>query len=78
MLERVRTQCASTRTEWQDCADPETNVEVARYTSEDVYKCEIDQLFRKLPLIALHSSELQAGQVLAHDGYGVPTLISRD
>jgi phenylpropionate dioxygenase-like ring-hydroxylating dioxygenase large terminal subunit len=78
MLARVRTQCASGRSEWKDCTDPEATVAVTRYTSEDVYQREITQLFRKLPLIALHSSELQAGQVLAHDGYGVPMLISRD
>jgi phenylpropionate dioxygenase-like ring-hydroxylating dioxygenase large terminal subunit len=78
MLERIRTQCASGRAEWQDCKDPETTVAVDRYTLEGVYQREIKQLFSKLPLIALHSSELQAGQVLAHDGYGVPMLLSRD
>jgi phenylpropionate dioxygenase-like ring-hydroxylating dioxygenase large terminal subunit len=51
---------------------------VERYTSTDIYQREIDKLFRGLPLIAGHSSELQAGQVLAHDGYGVPILLSRD
>ena len=78
MLERVRKQCTSGRAEWQDCTDPETTVAVDRYTSPAVCEQEIAQLFRKLPLIALHSSELQAGQVLAHDGYGVPMLLSRD
>ncbi len=78
MLDRVRTQCASGRTEWQDCKDPETTVAVERYTSSAIYEQEIDKLFRGLPLIAAHSSELQAGQVLAHDGYGVPMVLSRD
>ena len=78
MLDRVRTQCASQRAEWQDCTDPETTVAVERYTSAEICKQEIDKLFRRLPLIAAHSSELQAGQVLAHDGYGIPILLSRD
>jgi glycine betaine catabolism A len=78
MLERVRTQCASGRSKWQDCTDAETTVAVERYTSADIYQHEIDKLFRGLPLIAAHSSELQAGQVLAHDSYGVPMLLSRD
>ncbi len=78
MLERIRTQCSSGRSEWQDSQDAETTVAVERYTSNEIYEQEIAKLFRTLPLIALHSSELQAGQVLAHDGYGVPMLISRD
>jgi glycine betaine catabolism A len=78
MLARVRTQCQTQRSEWQDCQDAETSVAVDRYTSADIYQQEINELFRSLPLIAAHSSELQAGQVLAHDGYGVPILLSRD
>lgn len=78
MLERIRQQCATGRAEWQDCTDAETSVAVERYTSVDIYQREIDKLFRGLPLIAAHGSELQAGQVLAHDGYGVPILLSRD
>jgi glycine betaine catabolism A len=77
-LNRIRKQCSRQRSEWQDCTDAETSVAVERYTSEDIYKREVSKLFRKLPLIALHSSELQVGQVLAHDAYGVPILLSRD
>jgi phenylpropionate dioxygenase-like ring-hydroxylating dioxygenase large terminal subunit len=78
MLARIRTQCTSLRSEWQDCKDPETTVAVERYTSNAVREQEIAKLFRGLPLIAAHSSELQAGQVLAHDDYGLPILLSRD
>jgi phenylpropionate dioxygenase-like ring-hydroxylating dioxygenase large terminal subunit len=78
MLARIRSQCASGRSEWQDCKDPETTVAVDRYTSNEVCEQEISKLYRGLPLIAAHSSELQTGQVLAHDGYGVPMLLSRD
>ena len=57
---------------------PEAHIPVENYTSESIREAEIARLFRPLPLIAGHGSELGAGQVLAHDDYGVPLLLTRD
>jgi len=77
-LERLRAQILSGRAEWQDTSDPVTHIPVANYTSADIRDAEIERLFRPLPLIAAHASELAAGQVMAHDDYGVPMLLARD
>jgi phenylpropionate dioxygenase-like ring-hydroxylating dioxygenase large terminal subunit len=53
-------------------------IPVEHYTSREVRDAEIERLFRPLPLIVGHASELQRGQVLAHDEYGVPMLLARD
>jgi phenylpropionate dioxygenase-like ring-hydroxylating dioxygenase large terminal subunit len=39
---------------------------------------EVASLFRRLPVIAAHSSEIAPGQVLADDSYGVPLLLARN
>ena len=39
---------------------------------------EVERLFRALPLIVGHASELPPGHVLAHDEYGLPMLLTRD
>ena len=77
-LERIRAQTRAGRLEWQDSAAPEAHIPVENYTSESVRDAEIARLFRPLPLIAGHGSELGVGQVLAHDDYGVPLLLTRD
>ena len=74
-LDRIRTQVAAGRPQW---GDRESRIPVERYCDEGIWRAEIDQLFRPLPLIAAHSSELSPGQVLAHDAYGVPVLLTRD
>jgi phenylpropionate dioxygenase-like ring-hydroxylating dioxygenase large terminal subunit len=74
-LECIRQQCADRAPRW---AGEERHIPVERYFDEDVWKAEVERLFRKLPLIAAHSSELAPGQVLAHDAYGVPMLLTRD
>jgi phenylpropionate dioxygenase-like ring-hydroxylating dioxygenase large terminal subunit len=51
---------------------------VENYTSDSIRAAEIARLFRPLPLIAGHASELAPGQVLAHDDYGVPLLLTRE
>jgi glycine betaine catabolism A len=78
MLSRIRAQCATGQADWLADDRPEASIPVERYTSTLVWQAELAQLFRPLPLIAAHSSELQAGQVLAHDSYGLPILLSRD
>ena len=77
LLARIRTQCASGQAEWQTRHGAEARIAVDRYFSPDIWAREIAQLFRPLPLVAAHSSELQPGQLLAHDGYGVPILLTR-
>ena len=77
-LERIRAQTKAGRLEWQDSPSPEAHIPVENYTSERIRDAEIARLFRPLPLIAGHASELSAGQVLAHDDYGVPLLLTRD
>jgi phenylpropionate dioxygenase-like ring-hydroxylating dioxygenase large terminal subunit len=58
--------------------DREAHIPVERYFSPSIWQAEIEHLFRALPLIAAHSSEIAPGQVLAHDAYGVPMLLARD
>ena len=53
-------------------------IPVEHYTSREVRDAEVERLFRPLPLIVGHASELPRGQVLAHDEYGVPMLLVRD
>ena len=73
-LERIRTQLVTRTPQWGDC---ESHIPVERYTSDAIRDAEVEHLFRTLPLIAAHSSEIGPGQALAHDGYGVPLLLTR-
>jgi len=77
-LERIRAQVVAGRLEWQDSDAPVAHVPVETYFSADVRDAEVEQLFRPLPLIVGHASELPPGHVLAHDDYGVPMLLTRD
>jgi len=53
-------------------------IPVESYTAREVRDAEVERLFRPLPLIVGHASELARGQVLAHDEFGVPMLLARD
>jgi phenylpropionate dioxygenase-like ring-hydroxylating dioxygenase large terminal subunit len=77
-LGRIRAQVEAGRLEWQDSAAPVARIPVENYFSADVREAEIERLFRPLPLIVGHASELPRGHVLAHDDYGVPMLLTRD
>jgi len=77
-LARVRAQIRAGRLEWQDSTEPEAHIPVEHYVSEKIRDAEVERLFRPLPLIAGHASELGPGQVLAHDDYGIPLLLTRD
>ena len=77
-LARIRTQVRAGRLEWQDSTEPATRIPVEGYTSDAVRDAEVERLFRPLPLIAGHASELAPGEVLAHDDYGIPLLLARD
>jgi phenylpropionate dioxygenase-like ring-hydroxylating dioxygenase large terminal subunit len=77
-LERIRDQVQEGRLEWQATGEDVTLVPVESYTSAARRDAEVEHLFRPLPLIAGHGSELKAGQVLGNDDYGVPMLLARD
>ncbi|MDB5872532.1 MAG: hypothetical protein JWQ07_1974 [Ramlibacter sp.] len=74
-LESIRVQVASQQPRW---GDAETHIPVQRYLSPEIWRAEVQGLFRSLPLIAAHSSEIAPGQVLPNDSYGVPLLLARD
>jgi phenylpropionate dioxygenase-like ring-hydroxylating dioxygenase large terminal subunit len=74
-LQAIRDQVVAQRPRWSDEA---SSIPVERYFEPSIREAEVACLFRPLPLIAAHGSELAAGQVLAHDAYGVPLLLSRD
>src|SRR5947207_526415 len=74
-IERIRDQISRQAPQW---GDAETHIPVERYFSPEIWQAEVDGLFRALPLIAAHGSEIAPGQVLANDCYGVPLLLARD
>jgi phenylpropionate dioxygenase-like ring-hydroxylating dioxygenase large terminal subunit len=57
---------------------PEERIAVERYFDPAIHEAEIRHLFRGLPLVVAHSSEIEPGQVLTHDQYGLPLLVTRD
>jgi phenylpropionate dioxygenase-like ring-hydroxylating dioxygenase large terminal subunit len=77
-LERIRSQVLAGRLEWQDSGAAVAHIPVENYASPVVRDAEVERLFRPLPLIAGHASELKPGQVMANDDYGVPMLLTRD
>lgn len=78
MLEHVRGQLRSGVADWQTSTAPEARLPVESYFDPIIWQSEVQSLFRSLPLIAAHSSELLPGQVLTHDSYDMPLLLSRD
>ena len=74
LLARIRVQVDARKA---DMVEHGYKVPTTSYFSESQWQAEKGQLFHKLPLIAAHSSEIAPGQVLAHDGYGVPLLLAR-
>ena len=74
-LAAIRSQLRAHRPQWGDTV---STIPVERYFAPAIWQAEIDHLFRPLPLVAAHASELAPGQVLAHDSYGVPLLLTRD
>lgn len=57
---------------------PNSHVPVDRYFDPAIWRAEQLSLFRSLPLVVAHGSELAPGQVLAHDSYDLPLLLCRD
>ena len=77
-LGRIRNQVRSGRLEWQDSTAAASHIPVDAYVSPRIRDAEIEHLFQPLPLIAGHASQLGRNQVLAHDEYGLPLLLTRD
>src|SRR5262245_22462077 len=48
------------------------------FTGAERHELEQEKVFRRLPVVVAPSARLQPGSVLAHDGYGVPLLLTRD
>lgn len=49
------------------------------YTSEKRFQLEQEKLFKKVPLPITVSAKLpEPGMLMAHDGYGLPLLVTRD
>lgn len=48
------------------------------FTDPVRYELEQEKVFRRLPVVVTLSARLEPGSVMAHDGYGVPLLITRD
>jgi Rieske 2Fe-2S family protein len=75
MVQRIRRQATA--------ATPALGAEagkipVERYFSHLQWEHEITTLFRAHPLIVAHSSELEPGEAMTHDSYGLPLLLCRD
>ena len=52
---------------------------VDHYLSEDRFQIERDQIFKRVPMIAAHSSEFaKPGDFLRRDIAGLPSLLTRD
>lgn len=52
---------------------------VSFFLDEDQFKLEQDKVFHKLPVVVTLSCLLrEPGSVMAHDGYGVPIIVTRD
>jgi phenylpropionate dioxygenase-like ring-hydroxylating dioxygenase large terminal subunit len=74
-IEQIRDQLARRQAQW---GEHETHIPVQRYFSAEIWQAEIEHLFRPLPLIVAHGSEIAPGHVLVNDSYGVPILLARD
>jgi len=61
------------------CAPAERRIPISRYLGEPELAWERENLFRRLPLVVAHGSELPApGSALALEVAGVPLLLTRD
>lgn len=51
---------------------------VSMFTGQEQFENEMNSVFQRQPIALTVSALLKPGHVMAHDGYGVPLLISRD
>jgi phenylpropionate dioxygenase-like ring-hydroxylating dioxygenase large terminal subunit len=62
----------------RDVSEPGGEIPVAHYWTAQRWEAEQQALFRGLPIVAAHSSEVPAGSALPFDALGTPTVITRD
>lgn len=74
----VRRVLAHLETRTTDRDETESSVDVSVYLDEARFAREMQLIFRGLPVMVAHSSELAAeGSFITHDGLGLPLLIVR-
>src|ERR1700704_4599136 len=60
-------------------ADAESSIPVENYRSLERFAAERRTLFRSLPIVVAHASEVAAaGAFVTNDALGVPMLVTRD
>src|ERR1700681_4680057 len=75
LIERLLAVCESGTTA---LADDESRIPVEAYRSTERFDAERRSLFRRLPLIVAHASELASpGDFVTHDALGVPLVVAR-
>lgn len=74
----VRRVLAHLETRTTDRDEHETTLDVSTYLDEGRFAREMQRIFRGLPVIVAHSSELAApGSFITHDALGLPLLVVR-
>jgi phenylpropionate dioxygenase-like ring-hydroxylating dioxygenase large terminal subunit len=74
----VRRVLAHLETRTTDREEAETTLDVSAYLDEERFGREMQRIFRGLPLMIAHSSELASpGDFITHDALGVPLLVVR-
>ena len=62
----------------RDVSEPAGEIPVAHYWTTERWEAEQRALFRRLPIVAAHSSEVPPGSALPFDALGTPIVITRD
>jgi phenylpropionate dioxygenase-like ring-hydroxylating dioxygenase large terminal subunit len=62
----------------RDVSEPGGEIPVAHYWTLQRWEAEQQALFRGLPIVAAHSSEVPPGSALPFDALGTPIVITRD
>ena len=76
LIERLRAHLLAGTTAM---APDEARIPVSSYRSPERFAAEQRALFRRLPIVVAHASEVAApGTFFTHDALGVPLLIARD
>jgi phenylpropionate dioxygenase-like ring-hydroxylating dioxygenase large terminal subunit len=74
----VRRVLAHLETRTTDHDDAPTTLDVSLYLDEKRFAREVERIFRGVPLIIAHSSELASpGDFVTHDALGLPLLVVR-
>lgn len=62
----------------QCLGDGVRHIPVDVYKDQQRFAAELARVFESQPLVLLPSAMLRPGEAVAHDGYGVPLIVSRD